>query len=148
MIITILCIGKVKEKSILDLASEYEKRLSKFQRIKIIEIKDSTQEKESEKILEYVNNHPEQKYILMDERGRIYTTKGLGTYLNQCQNNSEDVTFILSGADGPNAEVKKTIKEKMALSTMTFTHEMARALLLEQIYRVITIWNNIPYHKD
>lgn len=148
MIISVLCVGKVKDKSLQALAAKYEKRLTRFQRIKIIEIKDSDREKESKKIIEHIQNNKEQKYVLLDERGKIYTSTSFSSKLKTHEDNSEDITFILSGADGPTKEVKKLVKDKLALSTMTFTHEMARVLLLEQIYRVITMWNNIPYHKD
>lgn len=148
MIISVLCIGKVKDKSLQTLAAEYEKRISRFQRLKIIEIKDSNQKTESKKIIEYIQKNKEQKYILLDERGKIYNSTSFSNKLKTHEEHSEEITFILSGANGPIDEVKNLVKDKLALSTMTFTHEMARILLLEQIYRVITMWNNIPYHKD
>ena len=147
MIITILSIGKIKNKSILNLFNDFKKRISRFQRIKIIEIKDSTQEKESKQLIEYFNSHKEQQIYLLDERGKIYTSKLFSEMLKQDEEDSKDITFIIAGADGPTNEVKSLIKNHLALSTMTLTHEMAKLLLIEQIYRSITIWKNIPYHK-
>lgn len=148
MIITILSIGKIKNKSILNLVENFQKRISKFQRIKTIEIKDSNQEKESKQIINYIQNHKDKKIYLLDERGKIYTSKLFSDLLKKDEENSQDIIFIVAGADGPTDEVKKLIKNHFALSTMTLTHEMAKLLLIEQIYRSITIWNNIPYHKD
>lgn len=148
MKITLLVVGKVKDKSLQTLTQDYTKRITRHQRLEIIELKDSNQERESQQLLDYIEKHKQEKIMLLDERGKIYTSKGLGTLLDQYQGNSEDVTFIIAGADGPTQAVKKIVKEHLALSTMTFTHEMARVLLLEQVYRIITIWNNIPYHKD
>ncbi len=147
MIITILAVGKIKNKAILALFNEFKKRIEKYQRINLIEIKDSDQEKESEKIIEYVENNPDKKYFLLEEQGKEYTSIKFSELMKKIENEKE-IVFIVSGAYGPNKKLKTKIKQKISLSQMTFTHEMARVLLIEQIYRGIMINKNIPYHKE
>ena len=80
----------------------------------------------------------------MSEEGEIMTSRGLALLL---KSRSEKITFIIGGPDGLSESVKESANMTLSLSSLTFTHEMAKAFLLEQIYRAISIINNRQYHK-
>jgi 23S rRNA (pseudouridine1915-N3)-methyltransferase len=146
--ITVLCVGKLKDKSIVSLCEEYTKRISFFDKIKIHELKDSNQLGETKAILEYVLEHPENKYILLDELGEEFDSLEFSSKINFFNQNSQNIVFILSGAEGIEKKQKHNFNQKLSLSKMTFPHEIARVLLLEQIYRAYMILNNRNYHKE
>lgn len=146
--IQILCVGKVKDKNIKSICEDYTKRISFFDKIKIIELKDSSQKDETKAILEYVKEHPENKYILLDENGDEFNSIEFSSKINFFNQNSQNIVFIISGADGIEKKHKHIFSHKLSLSKMTFPHEIARVLLLEQIYRAYMILNNRNYHKE
>jgi len=138
MKIKIIVIGKVKEKSIHELINEYLKRLKPYTKIEIIELKDKGLEKEAENILPYLGNNS----FILDERGKEYTSIGFSELINK----NQDIIFIIGSAEGISESLKKKAN-LISLSKMTFTHEMARLFLIEQIYRSMMILNNREYHK-
>jgi len=150
--ITILAVGKIKEESFLDLILEYLKRLKPYASIKIEELKAesfniATKNKakviEGERLLNYLKRFPDSKIILLDEAGNNYSS---GEFANLINNENCHFIFVIAGSLGFSDQVKSKIKSSLTLSKMTFTHEMARVILLEQIYRAVTIIKNKPYH--
>ncbi len=132
--IRIIAVGKVKEKGILDLINEYLKRMQG--KVEIIEVRDLGKEKEGEKIMSLCEG---KKIIAMDETGKEYTSEEFSDKIDG------DMVFVIGGPEGLSDNVKKN--EKIALSRMTFTHEMARLFLVEQIYRTFQIKKGTKYHK-
>jgi 23S rRNA (pseudouridine1915-N3)-methyltransferase len=137
--IRLICIGKVKERYLQEGINEFLKRLTPYCKIEIIELKDRGIEKDSEMISEYIND----KSYLLDANGTIMSSEEFAEFIKR---NDGGVTFIIGGPDGFSEELKKKCK-KISLSKMTFLHEMARLILLEQIYRGFMIINNRNYHK-
>jgi 23S rRNA (pseudouridine1915-N3)-methyltransferase len=137
-LIRIFAVGKVKEKNIQALIDEYLKRLKVFGRVEILELKDKGIGKESEEIAKLINNN---SYIL-DDSGANYSSIAFSELIDKCDN----ISFIIGGAEGITNEIKKKAK-LISLSKMTFTHELARLILAEQIYRAMMIINNRNYHK-
>ena len=144
--IKILCVGKIKEKYLCDLINDYKLRISKYQKVEIIELKDSTKEKENEEILKHIN---EKDYnICMDIKGKKINSEELSTLIDKTFTQGySTITFIIGASDGLTDEVKNKCNYKLSFSDMTFPHGLFRGILLEQIYRSFKIINNESYHK-
>ena len=143
MKLKILSVGKVKDKNIAKICQEFTKRINHDAQIENILIKDQNPQKEGLKILKYLKSNNGFN-IAMSEEGEITTSRGLALLL---KSRSEKITFIIGGPDGLSESVKESANMTLSLSSLTFTHEMAKAFLLEQIYRAISIINNRQYHK-
>ncbi len=141
--IRLICIGKVKETYIKDGISEFIKRLSAFTRLEIIEIKDSDKMKEAKEIIDKIKN---EKVFLLDERGKEFTSGDFSELLNKEVMDNKNIIFVIGGPNGLDDELKRKY-QSIALSRMTFTHEMARLFFIEQLYRAFMIMNNRSYHK-
>ncbi len=85
--------------------------------------------------------------VLLDERGKQYTSEKFSQQIDSWQQNGQDVVFVIAGADGVNTRHRKQADALMALSQLTLPHEMARLFLTEQLYRAWSILNNHPYHR-
>jgi len=143
-------IGKTRDKNMKALQEEYLQRLSHFVKCEIVEIKDSlpydTKEIEGKRMLEKLNQSP--FVCLLDVEGLSISSPQLAKEVEKWQNKGlKDVTFIIGGAEGVSSEVAKRADYRLSLSFLTFTHEMARVVLLEQLYRAYTILNGFPYQK-
>jgi len=139
-------IGKTKDVNWRALQDEYCRRLSHFVKFEITEIKDAGKETESKRILENVNQSA--FVCLLDVKGRSLSSPDLAKELEKWQNlGLKEVTFIIGGAEGVASEVVETADISLSLSFLTFTHDMARVVLLEQLYRAFTIIKGFPYQK-
>ncbi|MFA6073770.1 MAG: 23S rRNA (pseudouridine(1915)-N(3))-methyltransferase RlmH [Candidatus Woesearchaeota archaeon] len=139
--VIIIAVGKLKDKSIILLLEEYVKRLGPYIKLEIKEIKDEGKLKESEKILNFIDENT----FILDATGKNYTSEEFSEFLKKNQEKG-DIKFIIGGPEGFTNEVRQKSKA-ISLSKMTFTHEMTRMLLLEQIYRAKMIEKGKPYHK-
>lgn len=143
-------VGKTKDKNWRALQAEYYERLSHFVKCEITEIKDSaaheSKEIEGNRIFEKVN---QSSFVcLLDVRGRSISSPELAQEIEKWQNRSiKEVTFIIGGAEGVASEVVEKADFSLSLSFLTFTHEAARVILLEQLYRAYTIIRGFPYQK-
>ncbi|GBD98635.1 ribosomal RNA large subunit methyltransferase H [bacterium BMS3Abin07] len=144
MKIRIIWAGKCKEHFVKEGISKYLNLLSPFCKLEIIEIKESkgkdiirSLRKDGEKIINASSG-----YVLLDEGGREMTSIQLSDYLLK----SGDRDFVIGGAYGVSEEVTENASDVLSLSRLTFTHDMARLILLEQIYRAFTIINRRGYH--
>lgn len=159
MNIDIICVGKLKEKYFTDGVNEYKKRLSRFCKINIIEVPDlkipeNASEKqiaellikEGEGIFRCVKNNA---YViaLCVEANQMSSEEFAKTLKTLMDNSVSDIAFIIGGSMGLSEEVKKRANLKLGISQMTLPHQMARLVLIEQIYRAFKILNNETYHK-
>ena len=141
-----LWVGKTKDKNWRALEEEYFARLSHFARCEITELKDAGKETEGKLILEKLNQST--FVCLLDVKGRPVTSHDLAAKLENWQNRGlKEVTFIIGGAEGVASRVVEKADYSLSLSFLTFTHEMARVVLLEQLYRAFTIIKGFPYQK-
>ena len=85
--------------------------------------------------------------VLLDERGKQFSSEQFSQQVNQWQHNGQDIDFVIAGADGVNPEHRQQAGAIISLSQLTLPHEMARLFLIEQLYRAWTILNNHPYHR-
>ena len=143
-------IGKTKDKKWLALQKEYLQRLAHFVKYEITEIRDSKAyedaEVEGERILEKVNQST--FVCLLDVKGRSISSHELAGKIENWQNRGlQEIAFVIGGADGVSPEVAEKADLSISLSDFTFTHEMARVLLIEQLYRAYTIIRGFPYQK-
>lgn len=137
--ITLVAIGKVKEKYLKEGISEYVKRIKPYAKLEVIELKDQGLEKEAKKLEPYIS----QNTYLLDPNGKQHSSESFSKLLSTTEG---DLTFIIGGSDGFTDDLKKKSK-LLSLSNMTFLHEMARLILVEQIYRGFMIINKRTYHK-
>lgn len=143
-------VGKTKEKSWRALQEEYLKRLSHFVKFEIAEIKDGganeTIEAESKRILENVNQTG--FVCLLDVKGLESSSHELAGTIEKWQNRGlKEIAFVIGGAGGVSSEVVEKADYSLSLSRLTLTHEMARVVLIEQLYRAFTIIKGFPYQK-
>ncbi len=150
--IKIICVGSVKEKYYIDAIKEYQKRISKYHQLEIIEVEDfgnsdkiTTLRKEKERILKHLNK---KDYIItMEIEGKEESSIDFADRLNNIFIGNSTITFIIGGSFGLDDEIKKLSNFKLSFSKMTFPHQLFRVILLEQIYRAFKINNNEEYHK-
>lgn len=151
-IIDIIVVGKLKEKSLKDLESEYSKRLTRYAKINIIELKDSKDndinlaiKQESKLILDKIDD--KSFVVLLDIKGKMLSSDDLSKKINKITQTNAKITFIVGGSNGVSMDVKNKANMLLSFSPMTFPHQLFRIMLLEQIYRSLAILNNSPYHK-
>lgn len=146
MKITLVTIGKLKERFLIDGVAEYLKRIKIFAKIEIREIAECrTVEEEGEKLLAHV---PKDSFlIVLDVAGSELTSEGLAEKISALNlRGISDITFLIGGAFGLSDTVRQAAHFRLSLSQMTFTHQMARLIIVEQIYRAFKIIRGEPYH--
>ena len=155
MQIKLLAIGKTDNKQLQTLIDDYQKRLGfyiKFEFEIIPDLKkvknlseDQQKQKEGELILAKLN--PTDALILLDENGKQFDSVGFSDYLQKHMNSGiKQLVFVIGGTYGFSPEVYKKANGKISLSKMTFSHQMIRLFIIEQLYRGFTILKNEPYH--
>ena len=137
----IIAIGKIKKRWVQSGIDMYLKRLPG---LKIIEIKDSNQEKEESTIKDILKKN--ETLITLNENGHSFTSKRLATKL--LDSHTQNITFVIGGATGLSPSLNTSASWQLSLSPLTFPHEIARLLLIEQLYRAQTILQGGPYHKE
>lgn len=156
--ITLLCVGKNKEKALCQLENEYVKRIQPFSKLQVIEVKDESnvhmerdkeaeliREKEGKRILEKIRL--QDFVILLDLHGKMLDSISFSNQLESWFMKSSDLVFVIAGSLGPSNDLVKRANVRWKLSDLTFTHLMTRILVLEQIYRAFMIQNGRSYHK-
>ena len=145
MKIRIIAIGKIKEKFTQEWMQELLKRIPKYCQIEVFEQKEmGSIEDEAERILNLVK--PEDYLIMLDVRGQNISSEELAVMLNR-QLMQKNITFVIGSDKGISQKVLQKANYRLSLSRMTFTHQIARLLLIEQIYRAMTIIKGEKYHK-
>ena len=152
--ISVIGVGKIKEKYLQELIADYKKRVSKYAEIEIVELKD-----ESNKIDENVVKELEGQRIisaikdgfyvvLLDLKGESLDSVNLSKKIDEISTyHSSKIAFVIGGSYGVSEAVKKRANYKLCFSKMTFPHQLIRGMFLEQIYRSFKILNNETYHK-
>jgi 23S rRNA (pseudouridine1915-N3)-methyltransferase len=154
MKISLIWIDKTKDRHLLELIDDYLHRLAKYVKYNILELaspKSQTErsvvlETEAKAILNVLS--PGSYKVVLDENGQQFSSLALGRFIEKHQNmGTRDLTFIIGGHFGLSERIKEQADFVMSLSSLTFTHDMARLILAEQLYRAYTIINNHPYQK-
>jgi Uncharacterized conserved protein len=150
--IKIICLGKIKENYIKEAIKDYEKRITKYLTLEIIELSDEKTDdkkvalrKEKEKILKALN--PKDYIITLEVDKEEYTSNELAGKLDRLFINNSNIVFIIGGSFGLDEDIKKIANESISFSKLTFPHQLFRLILLEQLYRCFKINNNEEYHK-
>ncbi len=136
----------MKKRSLADLCADYEKRLKLQGNFEVIELKDGTVESEGQRILEALEKRREAKVYVLAEEGKGMRSNDFATELVALQ--GRPANFVVGGAYGLSKAVKARADAILSLSPMTFTHEMARFILCEQIYRADAINRGTGYHHE
>jgi len=144
--IKILCVGKIKEDYLESLINDYKKRINKYIKLEIIEIKDDSDYKKE--IAGIKRNIKSSDYnIALDLNGKEYDSIEFAHKIRDILPFNSNITFIIGGSNGLNDEVRGMCNELISFSHLTFPHGLFRGILLEQIYRACKINNNESYHK-
>ncbi len=159
MKITVVTVGKIKEKYLKEAIDEYSKRLSKYCKLEIVEVadektpdhvseivEDAIRAKEAERILKYIKD--DAYVITLEIQGKQLTSEELSDKIEHLGvQGTSHVTFIIGGSIGLGKEVLARSDYALSFSKMTFPHQLMRVILLEQVYRSYRIINGEPYHK-
>lgn len=150
--IKIICVGKIKETYWKDAIAEYQKRLSKYTKLEIVEVQDqaidhipSVLEKEKELIQKNID--VKDYVVTMEIEGKQLTSIELSNKLEEIMTINSNLVFVIGGSYGIHEDIKKRANYALSFSKLTFPHQLFRVLLLEQIYRAYKIQNNESYHK-
>ena len=159
MKITLITVGKIKEKYLKDAIAEYSKRLSRYCKLEIVEVadektpdnasdtvEDAIRDKEGERILKYIK---EDAYVItLEIAGKMLTSEEMAEKIEKLGvQGTSHIIFIIGGSIGLGREILKRSDYALSFSKMTFPHQLMRVILLEQIYRSYRIKNHEPYHK-
>ena len=145
MLLKILVIGKLKDKNFQSRIVEYSKWLTQNNKIEILELPDSTKEKENELLLKHIEKENHAYIVALSEDGKELTSRELADKLGAIQ---QKIVFIIGGPYGLTSGVKAKADFLWSLSKLTFTHEFARLILLEQLFRASNIQMGGSYHND
>lgn len=149
--ISIIAVGKVKEKFWQAAIQEYLKRLKPYAKLEVIEVlaeafssqnKKNSQSKENGRLMKILEKYNKSDVYLLAEYGQEFTSLGFADFLK----NKKEIILVLGGALGWAEEIKKEYPQSISLSQLTMPHELVRVVLLEQIYRAASIINKKDYH--
>jgi Uncharacterized conserved protein len=153
MLLRVIWTGKTKDARLRELQLDYEKRLSHFTRCEIVEIRERAGsgsktgiDKDSKSISDRLSNGA--VTVLLDPAGSNWSSPELAAQIQRWENQgTKEVAFIIGGPHGVSPELAARVQQRWSLSRLTLTHEMARVILLEQLYRAYTIIHGLPYQK-
>ena len=141
--IRIIAVGKCKEDYSRNAAADYLSRIRRYSKIEVIEVKESDIEREGAKIYDLIDG---KRYHVLDIYGKQLGSEDFAQFVKKETFNS-DFVFVIGGSEGISEDIKKNATNRLSISQMTFTHEMCRVFILEQLYRAFMILNNKRYHK-
>jgi len=157
--ISLIAVGKIKEKYLKDAVSEYTKRLGKYAKLTILEVEDEKTPEQAgaalkEQILKkeagriHYHLKPEAVVISLEIDGKVMDSEKFAAYLaKQAVGGISHLQFIIGGSLGLHQTVKERADMRLSFSALTFPHQLMRVIVLEQIYRAFRINNGEPYHK-
>lgn len=152
MRINIVCVGKIKEKFFTDAIGEYEKRLSRFCTLNIIEVPEATKftnlDQKSEAEGELLLSKATGVIVALDGSGKMLSSSEIADFIEEKKVSGHSViSFIIGGSNGLSKAVKNKADLLLSFGKITFPHQLFRVVLAEQIYRAFTIIDGLPYHK-
>lgn len=152
--INLICVGNLKEKFWREASSEYEKRLSKFCKLNIIELCEQNKFEDTNKILQLEGQSilktiedKNGKNFLLAIGGKEYASEEFAFLIQNSSLSSSTINFVIGGSYGTSKEVNDKIKAKISFGRATYPHNLARIILLEQIYRAFMLNSGGKYHK-
>lgn len=153
MRLRVIWTGKTKDARLRELQLDYERRLSHFARCEIVEIRESSGagtkagiDKDSRSISDRLSNGA--VAVLLDPEGSHWSSPELAAQIERWENQgTKEVAFVVGGPHGVSPELAARVQQRWSLSRLTLTHEMARVVMLEQLYRAYTIIHGLPYQK-
>jgi len=144
--IRIICLGKLKELYLSDLTNDYLKRINKYHKIELIELKDEENlENEAKNIMKYINAND--YVITLEILGKEITSEEFASIIDNTFITNSTITFVIGSSTGLHESIKKRSNYALSFSSFTFPHGLFRGILLEQIYRAFKINNHESYHK-
>lgn len=150
--INIVCVGKIKERFFTDAINEYLKRISRFADLKIIEVDEASKitnleqksKIEGEKLLQKCSG----VIVALDGGGKLLSSPEIADFMHKREVQGEGtISFVIGGSNGLSQEVLSRAELKLSFGKITFPHQLFRVVLVEQIYRALTIIEGLPYHK-
>ncbi|MGY6647784.1 23S rRNA (pseudouridine(1915)-N(3))-methyltransferase RlmH [Wenyingzhuangia sp. IMCC45574] len=157
MKILLLAVGKTDDKNLIQLIENYQSRLKHYVKFDLEVIPDiknvknlsESQQKEKEGQLLLKKLQPTDQLVLLDEKGKDFTSMHFADFLQKKMNSGiKQLVFVIGGPYGFSDAVYKKAQGKISLSKMTFSHQMIRLFMVEQLYRGFTILKNEPYHHE
>ncbi len=143
-VIRIIAVGRMKDRRLADLVADFTRRIGRLAPFSVEEVKDAGPDKEAAAMLAKLGSAAgSERVICLDEKGRELDSQGLADLLG----GHGSVAFLIGGPDGHGEAVRARADRTVRLSAMTFTHEMARLILVEQVYRGLSILRGMPYHR-
>ena len=150
--IKIICVGNIKEEFFRDAIEEYKKRLTRYNKLELIEVKDISYDDIDKSInlegIEILKHIDSKDYVItLEIEGKQLSSEEFAQKLESIQTINPNITFVIGGSYGLSNSIKERSNYKLSFSKMTFPHQLFRIILLEQIYRSFKILNNESYHK-
>lgn len=151
--IRIIGIGKIKDKHLLALIEDYQKKINRYHKFEIVEVKDEPIRDNEKEVLDIEAKRalnliqPQDYVILLDLHGKEMDSISFAKKIDKLFINNSRIVFVIGGSLGLGEELIKRSNERLKLSEMTFLHGMTRLILVEQVYRAFKILNNETYHK-
>jgi 23S rRNA (pseudouridine1915-N3)-methyltransferase len=148
MKLRVLWVGKTKNPNIAKLYADYASRIEHFLPLNIVEVKEPKggMPAEAEKILAALGDSD--RVVVLDPKGKAFTSEQLAKFVQQhMTSDPRRLTFVIGGYEGLADSVKSRADVQWSLSSLTFTHDLTRVVLLEQLYRALSIIHNLPYSK-
>ena len=143
--IRIVAVGKMKDRRLAALLEDYLQRIRALAPVEVVELKDQDPEKEARAMVAKLGSARGRGHVVaLDERGDDVTSRDLARLLGE----HGGLSFLVGGADGLGSAARERADRTLRLSSLTLTHEMARTLLAEQVYRGLSILRGKPYHRD
>lgn len=144
--IKIICLGKLKEQYLVDLTNDYLKRINKYHKIELIELKDEEDLNiEAKNITKHIGNND--YVITLEVEGKSIRSEEFASLIDSTFITNSTITFIIGSSTGLHESIKKRSNYALSFSKLTFPHGLFRGILLEQIYRAFKINNHESYHK-
>lgn len=152
MKINVIAIGKLKESYFKDAIEEYLKRCSRFAKVSVVELAEAPPSKspeeqkriESDAILAHVKGD----VVALDKGGRLLSSEDIASFIDgECTSGVGELSFVIGGSFGLTNDVLQRAKLVLSFGRVTFAHQLFRVMLLEQIYRALSINAGLPYHK-
>ena len=151
--IRIIAVGKIKDSHLVSLIEDYKKKINRYHKIEIVEVRDEpirdneaeVLKTEGERVLKLIDNRD--YVIVLDLHGKQMVSLKFARHIDELFNSNSRIVFVIGGSLGLSKELVDRANERLKLSEMTFLHSMTRLILIEQIYRAFKILGNETYHK-